>query len=226
MTKMTIGYVRVSTTQQADEGYGLEAQRRKINAYCELHDLVLTEIVEDAGLSGKSIKGRPGIQRILSLVKVGKVDNVIVAKLDRLARNVKEACEISELLEKKKAALHSVAERLDTGSANGRLFFNIMNTLATWEREVIGERTVAALAVKKSQGQRISGEAPYGYQFDKDGNVVMNDDEQTVIAKVRELQGQGHTIRGIVEWLKDHGYKNRKGNPVGRTEVWKILHAA
>jgi site-specific DNA recombinase len=105
----TIGYIRVSTINQVQEGVSLEAQRRKIEAYCELHDLHLSEIIEDAGLSGKSVNGRPGIQLVIDKVKSRKVDNVVVFKLDRLARNLKEACEISELMQKKGVSKRSIS---------------------------------------------------------------------------------------------------------------------
>jgi site-specific DNA recombinase len=220
------GYIRVSTSQQTEEGYSLEAQRRKIQAYCDLHDLELMEIIEDAGLSGKSIAGRPGIQRILELVKTGKVDHVVILKLDRLARNVKEACEIADLLQRKSVALHSISEKLDTGSASGRLFYNILSAMSQWEREVIAERTKTALAVKRDNGERISRYAPFGFTFDTHGNLVIDDNEQATIARVQELNAQGYTVRGIVEYLDAHGYRNRAGKSFGVKEAWTLTKRA
>jgi len=222
----TVGYCRVSTTGQAEEGYSLEAQRRKIVAYCELHDLELVETIEDAGLSGKSIAGRPGIQRVLEMVKGGRIANVVILKLDRLARNVKEAVEIADLLQKKGVALHSISERLDTGSASGRLFYNILSAMSQWEREVIAERTKTALAVKRDNGQRVSRHAPYGFCFDSVGNIAIVEQEQAVIAKIGDLKAEGYTIRGIVEHLAANGYSNRAGNTFGVAEIWKIAKAA
>jgi site-specific DNA recombinase len=221
----TIGYVRVSTTGQAEEGYSLEAQRRKIQAYCELHDLDLMEIIEDRGLSAKSVAGRPGIQRVLELVKTGKVDNLVIFKLDRMARNLKEACEMADLLEKKKCHLHSISEKIDTGSATGRLFYNILSAMAAWEREIISERTKTALAVKRENGQRISGQAPYGFRFAGD-KLVIDDKEQETIRKILELHSKELSIRGIVDFLKAHGYRNRRSKPFGRNEIWTVLKKA
>lgn len=221
----TVGYVRVSTTQQSEEGVSLQAQCKKIRAYCDLHDLELMEIVEDAGLSGKSIAGRPGIQRILEMVKVRKVDNVVVLKLDRLARNLKEAVEISEEMQKRSVALHSISEKLDTGSATGRLFYAILAAMAAWEREVISERTKTALEYKRANGERISNHAPFGYRFD-DGKVVKDAKEQRIIEHIKQLHQVGYSIRGIVGALERSGYTNRNGRPVGRSEIWKILQAA
>ena len=218
----TVGYVRVSTTQQSDEGVSLQAQAKKIRAYCDLHDLELIEIVEDAGFSGKSIAGRPGMSRVLEMVKSRKVGNVVILKLDRLARNLKEACEISETLQKKDVSLHSISEKIDSGPATGRLFYNILSAMAAWEREMIGERTKMALQFKKENGERVSLHAPYGFSFDGD-KVVKNDKEQAVIEKVHELHKAGHSIRAIVGALEVAGYRNRNGKPIGRNETWKIL---
>jgi DNA invertase Pin-like site-specific DNA recombinase len=224
--RLTLGYVRCSTAGQVESGYTLEAQRIKIEAYCGLHDMALCEIIEDAGLSGKSISGRPGVQRLLSLVKQGKVDNVIILKLDRLARNVSEASQIADLLQKKDTALHSVQERLDTGSASGRLFFNILSAMASWEREIISERTITALGVKRDKQHRISRFAPYGYRFDKAGNVIHDELEQTTIKKILELKDDSYTIRLIISYLDSHGYHNRRGKPFGVREIWQITKKA
>ena len=221
----TIGYVRVSTLNQAEEGVSLEAQRRKIEAYCDLHDLDLTEITEDAGISGKSVSGRPGIQIIIDKVRARKVNNVVVFRLDRLARNLKEACEISELMEKKGVSLHSISEKIDTGSATGKLFYHILSAMNEWERGVISERTVTALSLKKSKGQRISRFAPYGYKFNGD-NIVKVDMEQKVIQIVKEMTVRGHTIQFIINHLVQEGYSNRKGNNFGVSEIWKIRKSA
>jgi len=165
------------------------------------------------------------MQRVLELVKAGKVDNVVVLKLDRMARNLKEACEIAELLEKKRCALHSISEKIDTASATGRLFYNILSAMAAWEREIISERTKTALAVKRDNGQRVSRHAPFGYRFDGD-KLVIDDTEQEVVGKIRELHEQGQSIRSIARFLEENGYRNRNSNPFGRNEVWKLVKAA
>ena len=118
-----IGYIRVSTSTQVEEGISLEVQRTKIEAYCSLNDLELVEIIEDAGISGKTIVKRPGMTRVLELVRSRKVQHFIVMKLDRMSRNLKEAIEISDLTKKSGVHLHSISEKIDTGSATGNLFF-------------------------------------------------------------------------------------------------------
>lgn len=119
----------------------------------ELQDAELLDVIVDGGESAKSLK-RPGVQRLLALVDAGQVDAVIVAKLDRLTRSVRDLCELLARFERRHVALISVAESLDTGSAAGRLVINIMASVSQWEREAIGERTRHALRHKRGQGER------------------------------------------------------------------------
>lgn len=121
--KKAIGYIRVSTTEQAQEGVSLDVQTHKVRQYADLHDLEITEIVSDSGISGKSIKARPGIQKVLETIRKKEVDAVIVYKLDRLARNTIETLEMAELMKKAGVALHSISEALNTETSTG-LFFS------------------------------------------------------------------------------------------------------
>src|SRR5262249_58324498 len=116
----SIGYVRVSTDKQADHGVSLEAQEAKIRAMATVQSAEIVELIVDGGESAKNLK-RPGMERLLSMVDGRQIDAVIVAKLDRLTRSVKDLCSLLELFEKRGAALVSVAESLDTSSAAGRL---------------------------------------------------------------------------------------------------------
>ncbi|MGH7969604.1 MAG: recombinase family protein, partial [Limisphaerales bacterium] len=163
----TVGYVRVSTDRQADQGVSLEAQEAKIRAMATVRGCELEEVIVDGGESAKDLK-RPGVERLLALVEAGKVGAVIVAKLDRLTRSVKDLCALLELFEKRKVALISVAESLDTGSAAGRLVITIMGAVSQWEREAIGERTRDALRHKRSQGRRV-GNIAFGSRLSQDG---------------------------------------------------------
>ena len=111
----------------------------------------MLETIVDGGESAKNLN-RPGLQRLLALVDSGKVEAVIIAKLDRLTRSVKDLCSLLELFEKRGIALISVAESLDTASAAGRLVITIMAAVSQWEREAIGERTRDALRHKRTSG--------------------------------------------------------------------------
>lgn len=223
--RKAIGYIRVSTVGQATEGISLEAQETKIRMYALLNDLELVDVFVDAGLSGKSISGRPGIQSVLELVKAKKVDDVIIYKLDRLARNLKEACEISETMQKRGVSLHSISEKIDTGSATGKLFYHIISAMAEWERGIISERTTVALQTKKENGQRVSKDAEFGFKFE--GNrVIPNAEEQAAIGRILALRANNYSLRGIVSQIATEGFRNRNGNEIQLTSVRRILERA
>jgi len=127
-TTKVLGYVRVSTEEQAERGVSLDAQRAKLEAYATLYDLELVEVIVDAGVSAKSFD-RPGLQHALSLLRKGKTQALLVAKLDRLTRSMRDlGTLVEEELVKGKWALLSVAEQLDTRTAPGRLVLNIATT--------------------------------------------------------------------------------------------------
>lgn len=167
-----IGYVRVSTEKQADHGVSLSAQAEKIKAMAVVQGVELVDVIEDAGASAGTLD-RAGMKKLLALVDSGKVQTVIIAKLDRLTRSVKDLALILERFNKKGVSLVSVADSLDTGSASGRLVLNIMVSVSQWEREAIGERTRDALAHKKANGQRV-GNIPFGFTLGAEGSLIPN----------------------------------------------------
>jgi DNA invertase Pin-like site-specific DNA recombinase len=185
----TIGYVRVSTDKQADRGVSLDVQTEKIRAMAVVHNAELLDIVVDGGESAKSLQ-RPGMERLLALVDGKKVQAVIVAKLDRLTRSVKDLYTLLEQFERRGVALISVAESLNTSSA-GRLVLNIMTAVSQWEREAIGERTRDAMRHKRSQGQRV-GNITYGYRLADDGQSLEPEpNEQAALSEIRRLRDSG-----------------------------------
>ena len=205
-----IGYVRVSTDRQAEQGVSLEAQEAKIRAMATVQSAELLDVIVDGGESAKSLN-RPGLQRLLELINAGKVDTVIVAKLDRLTRSVKDLCGLLELFEKRKVALVSVAESLDTGSAAGRLVITIMAAVSQWEREAIGERTRDALLHKRGKGERV-GNIEYGYRLSADGIHVERDPaEQAALGAIRRLRLGGHSLRAVADVLNQGGHRTRRG---------------
>jgi DNA invertase Pin-like site-specific DNA recombinase len=147
-----IGYTRVSTTEQATEGVSLAAQQAKIEAYAVVKDWTLGEVIVDAGLSAKTLK-RPGLQRVLAMVRAREVDVVVVAKLDRLSRRVRDVYDVVEFFEKKGVALVSLQESLDATTATGRAMIGRLAVMSSLEREVIGERTRDAMQPLKVQGR-------------------------------------------------------------------------
>jgi len=218
-TMRAIGYARVSTDKQADHGVSLEAQEAKIRAMATLQGAEIIELIVDGGESAKNLK-RPGMERLLSLVDRRQIDAVIVAKLDRLTRSVKDLCSWLELFEKRGVALISVAESLDTSSAAGRLVITIMAAVSQWEREAIGERTRDAMSHKKSNGERV-GNIAYGFRLSANGKHLEPDPhEQAILTVIRELRERRYSMRRIAAKLNARGWLTR------RSSAWRLEHVA
>ena len=130
-----IGYVRVSTEQQSVEGVSLDAQKIKLAAHCTAQDIHLVEIIADEGVSAKSID-RSGLQRALKMLRNGQAQALVVVKLDRLTRSVKDLGFLCEnyFSEGKPWSLLSVTDSIDTRSASGKLILNVLTSVAQWER--------------------------------------------------------------------------------------------
>jgi site-specific DNA recombinase len=223
--KRAVGYIRVSKEEQAREGISLEMQAAKIKAYCELNDLTVIEIIQDAGISAKSIKGRPGLLNVLEMIRKRKVDGVIVYKLDRLARNTIECLGMAKGMDKAGCALHSISEKLDTQSALGRFFFTLTASLAEMERNLIAERTAAALQQKRENGFKTGGACPYGYSVDGRRRLIPNEDEQTIVRRIRKFRRKGHSYQKIADMLTAEGIFTRKGTQFKETQIIRILKA-
>jgi len=205
-----VGYIRVSTEDQAKEGISLDHQRAKIRAYCELKDMELDSIIEDAGISAKNLN-RPGAQKVIHLAKKKRVDAVVVYKLDRMFRSTIDALETTQQFDKWGVSFHSIQETLDTKSAMGRFFFTLTAGLAEMERGIIGERTRAALRHKRERGEKTGGDVPFGYDVTGDGHLVENLAEQKVIHLIRKLKLKGYSLRSICKELEEMGYTTKTG---------------
>jgi len=193
-----IGYIRVSTDDQAESGAGLAAQRLTIRSECQSRGLTLLEIVEDAGFSAKTL-ARPALTRALDQLAGGEASVLIVAKLDRLARSVADFANIVRLAERQGWAVLACDLGVDMTSPTGGLLANITASVAEWERKIIGTRTREALAVRKAAGVRL-------------GRPRLLD--PVVAANIRTSRASGETLQSIADRLNDQGTTT----PTGR--VW------
>lgn len=203
-----IGYVRVSTEDQAAHGVSLDAQRTKLEQYASLFDHELVDVIVDAGVSAKSLN-REGLSSALARLDAGEAEGLLVAKLDRLTRSVKDLGSLLDDYFRARFSLLSVADQIDTSTAAGRLVLNVLASVSEWEREAIGERTSAALRHKQAQGEHIGG-VPLG--FDVIDNILQeNEEEMATLDRVDELLAEGYTLRRVAAILTEEGYQTKRG---------------
>ncbi len=228
MRSNAIGYIRVSTDGQVTDGVSLDAQRAKIEAWCDLNDYPLKAVHMDAGISGKSAANRPGLQDALK--DCGQGDALVVYSLSRLSRSIRDTLDISDSLAKTGADLVSLSEKIDTTSAAGKMVFRMMAVLAEFERDQISERTTTALSYKKSVGEKTGGAAPYGYAVEIERSaskerklLIVSCEEQAAIAKARELHAAGLSQRKIAKELLACGFTSRNNKMFVPTQIQRMI---
>jgi DNA invertase Pin-like site-specific DNA recombinase len=222
--KKAVCYIRVSTEEQAREGVSLAAQEERLRAYCRMAGLEIVEMVREEGVSGgKALSTRPGGGRLLGLLGKGKAQNVIALKLDRLFRDAEDALHQTKEWDREGIALHLVdmgGQTINTASAMGRFFLNMMAGFAELERNLIAERTGAALAHKKANG-RVYSPTPYG--FDREGDaLVKNSLEQKIIKDMKRMRENGWSFGKIADALNLRGIptKTPLNRKTGRQASW------
>jgi DNA invertase Pin-like site-specific DNA recombinase len=192
---LTLAYCRVSTEEQAEEGWSIEGQTDKLRAYASLRDLGEITVISDPGISGKNML-RPGLQQLLAAVEAGHASHVIVWKLDRLSRSLRDLMELRDTFDKYGVTLHSVCENLDLSSPAGRWFFSMMGGQAEYYREALSENVSMGLDRLVKEG-RWPNRPKTGYDM-IDGLLVPNVDAPLVIECFR-LRGEGMSYRVIEE---------------------------
>lgn len=215
-----IGYVRVSTDEQATEGVSLAAQAERIRQYAGAMGYDLAEVVEDAGYSGKSLK-RPGIASLLERCRRGEVAGLIVYKLDRLTRSVRDLLSVVDDFARQGVAFVSVQERLDTSTAGGRFVLTLFGALAELERGLISERTRDALTHKRDRGE-VYGPVPLGYRRDGD-RLNADESEQRAVTLIRSLRQSGAPMRRIAAELTTQGIPTKRGGAWASATVKRVL---
>jgi DNA invertase Pin-like site-specific DNA recombinase len=190
-----IGYVRVSTDEQAVSGAGLEAQRRAIVAECKRRGWELVETLEDAGYSAKDLK-RPAVQEALRALEAGDAKALVVAKLDRLSRSMLDFTALMATAQKQNWALVALDCAVDTSTPAGEAMAHVLATFGQFERRLIGQRTKEALAAKKASGVRL-GRPP---------NVP-----QRVVRRIQRQRARGDSFRKIAEDLNEASVPTAQG---------------
>jgi len=213
-------YARVSTEDQAREGFSLDAQLEKLRSYCKARDWTIAGEYIDDGYSGRDVK-RPAYQKMMD--EIEKWDALLVMKMDRIHRNSKNFMLMMENLNEKGKEFVSMTESLDTSTAMGRFVMDIIQRIAQLESEQIGERVYDGMRQKAKEGKGALGSpSPYGYEY-KDGVLVEKEGELNVVRKIYEFYLSGKTLAEIVKWLEKDGIETKKGKKWDKKTVSRIL---
>jgi DNA invertase Pin-like site-specific DNA recombinase len=229
MAPRFVGYVRVSTTEQAsDDRSSLATQEQAIRGVAMIHGAEVTEIFSDAGVSGSiPLAQRPAGSRLTAALKPGVI--VIASKLDRVFRSASDALTTVEVWKRLGIDLILVDCGTDPVSANGnsKLFFSILASVAEFERARIAERMKEGRKGKAARGGHIGGLAPYGYRKVGSGRgAVLEADpaEQATITRIDNLRREGVSVRKIIAQLTAEGTLLRSGRPFTPAQINRVIH--
>ncbi|USG67176.1 recombinase family protein [Brevibacillus ruminantium] len=214
-------YIRVSTEEQAAEGFSIAAQKERLLAYTRSQDWSLAGIYTDEGISAKSIS-RPALQRLLTDVKSRKLDVVLVYRLDRLTRSVLDLYQLLQEFEKYDVRFKSCTEVYDTTTAIGRLFITLVAALAQWERENLGERVKLGMEQMARERKRPGGPPPYGYHL-LHGELAPHPVEAKVVKLMFQHYVSGFTPGQIAESFNQKGYLGKHGGKWSGSTVTRLL---
>ncbi len=205
-------YVRVSTDEQALNGFSIRAQIDKLKMFCQIKEWKIYDVYSDEGISGKTICERPQLLRLINDIKSNKVQNVLVYKIDRLTRSTKDLIEMIDLFNKYDCSFNSLTENIDTKSSTGRMFIKIIGIFAEFERENIVERVRLGLERKVREGYTIAcNNISYGYQK-KIGEKVqsINQFEAYIVKKIFRLFLYGYNYSYISSYFNKYLRTNTK----------------
>lgn len=214
-------YIRVSTLEQAQEGYSVGEQRERLIAYCKAQDWLIADIYVDGGYTGSNLN-RPGIQKLMS--ETEKFDVVLVYKLDRLSRSQRDTLYlIEEIFRPNKVDFVSMQESFDTSSPFGKAMIGLLAVFAQLEREQIKERTwMGRVARAKTGLHHGGGNIPIGYDYE-DGKLIVNPYEAEQVRKIYEWYLSGASLKAITDKLQDAGYTNKYSSYNSWSSVRNIL---
>ena len=216
-----IGYLRVSSEQQAESGAGLAAQRSAIETYAAKAGLEIVGWHEDAGISGSAaIEDRPGLLAAIGQLRRGSV--LLIAKRDRIARDTFLSLVIEKTVGRRGAAIVS-CDGLGNGDGPADAFMrSILSATAEFERGLIRQRTRSAMAEKRRRNERV-GTIPFGWDLGADGRLIANDAEQLVIRRMLEARAAGLTLRAIANILNGESIPTKQGRSWYGESVRSVL---
>jgi site-specific DNA recombinase len=231
-------YTRKSTEEGlAQEFNSLDAQREAGEAYIasQRHEgwTVISDAYDDGGFSGANMD-RPGIRRLLGDIEAGKIDCVVVYKVDRLSRSLLDFARIMETFDKRGVSFVSVTQQFNTSASLGRLTLNILLSFAQFEREMIAERTRDKMSAARRKGKWVGGIPVLGYDVDpRGGRLVVNPDEAKRVAAIFQLYLEHRALIPVVQELNRRGWttkqwttkdgRDHKGQPFTKNSLYRLL---
>jgi site-specific DNA recombinase len=213
-------YIRVSTDEQVKEGYSLDAQREKLINFCKSQDWSIVEMYVEEGKSAKDMN-RPELNRMLSDAQNGRFDVLLVYRLDRLTRSVKDLYEMLQMFENHGVKFKSATEIYDTTTAMGKLFITIVAALAQWERENLSERVRFGMEELVREGKWHGGPVPFGYSWDGETMHVI-EEEANILRELRRIYMSGEGLGSTAKKLNARGLTKR-GSKWSAQSVWYVL---
>ncbi|UCD13562.1 MAG: recombinase family protein [Thermoplasmatales archaeon] len=213
-------YTRVSTEDQAKEGFSLDAQLDKLKSYCKARDWIIAEKYIDDGYSGRNVK-RPAYNRMMK--ELDKWDTLLVIKMDRIHRNSKNFMFMMENLKKEGKEFVSMTESLDTSTAMGRFVMDIIQRIAQLESEQIGERVYIGMEQKARTNSGLLGfNIPYGYNY-SNGKLTINKDEEKHVNRIFEMYLNGLSMKKIADQLNTEHIHTKQNKTWGSQTISLIL---
>lgn len=197
---MIVGmYIRVSTTEQAEEGYSISAQEEKLEAYCKAQGWTNFKTYIDDGVSGKSTQ-RPKLQILMNDIKQGKINIILVYRLDRFTRSVRDLHNLLDYLEKYNCKFRSATEMYDTSTAMGRMFIGLVALMAEWETANMSERIKLALDKRVAGGERGGGNIPFGFDV-VEGVLIKNEQSKALLSILDKIE-KGWSASRVAEYMQ------------------------
>ena len=217
-------YCRVSTEEQATVGFSIHAQKDKLTKYAESNDWDIVDYYVDDGISGKNLTDRKEVSRLIEDVKKGKINNVLIYKLDRLTRSVKDLIYLIELFDSHNCTFNSQTEKIDTSNAVGRMFVKIIGIFAEFERENLAERVTFGYEQKTKEGNYTNCNGVFGYDYlVGKGKLKVNKNEAIYVKKIFNWYLDGESMVKIAKKLKDLNVPTKRGGHWNQSTIYSIL---
>ncbi len=217
-------YIRVSTEEQAKDGFSINAQKEKLTKYAESNDWNIYDYYIDDGISGKNLNERPEVTRLIKDIRNKNINNVLIYKLDRLTRSVKDLIYLIELFEKYDCTFNSQTEKIDTSNAVGRMFIKIIGIFAEFERENLAERVSFGYEQKTREGNYTNCNGFYGYDYIPGvQRLTINKEEKEIVNRIYDLYISGKSYLKIANLFNIENIKTKRGGSWAASTIKSII---